>query len=114
MKRFLVSILDEDGSAELHPMKEWLRAELGERQWVKRLIPELQERITRRDASLEIIDGFMLSWVGRVPTKHESSVFIDALLDEVKASRTLEEIIFDSRSSARARYTLLRRPLVVG
>ena len=56
----------------------------------------------------------MLSWVGLVPTRAESSKFVDVLADEVAASRTLEEVIFNSRSSSRARYTILRKPLVVG
>ncbi len=274
MKRFLVSIANEDGSTELHPMKEWLRgnpdaapgvdprslnshrvcAELrmrdwrleargdeiiltapavgarprtvrarapadaaptdaGERSWVRGLVPMLQRQLRHRDPSLDIIDGFklayarevrwygdddvgdsgmvyetdllvierrddrwtprvvveaklrtvtthdaitysqkaathkqvhpylrygiflgnrrdfplpgrlfrhgahfdfMLSWVGLVPTRAESSTFVDVLAEEVEASRTLEEVIFNSRSSSRARYTILRKPLVVG
>lgn len=50
---------------------------------------------------------FMLSWVGTKPTDQEMADFVETLLKEVKASRTMEEIIFDGRKKGRKRYTLL-------
>ena len=54
---------------------------------------------------------FMISWVALEPSPSELKMLLDLLLDEVKASRDLEEILYTSRSSKRKRYTLLHKPL---
>jgi len=55
----------------------------------------------------------MLSWVGTMPTDQEMTDFVETLLKEVKASRIMEEIIFDSRKKGRKHYTLLHKELKV-
>lgn len=54
---------------------------------------------------------FLLSWVGNLPTETEFEVLVDLLIDEVNASRRLQEMIYSSRSRKRQRYVLLRRKL---
>jgi len=54
---------------------------------------------------------FMASWVAFGPTEIEFNILLEILLDEVKASRNLQEMIFKSRSSSRKRYVALHRPL---
>lgn len=54
---------------------------------------------------------FMLSWRTLQPDKKELKVLIEFLVDEVAASRTLDEIIFNSRSKDRTKFTSLHRPL---
>ncbi len=56
---------------------------------------------------------FMLSWQTFVPSDDEFQNLIKLILAEVKTSRNLEEIIFNSRSQNRARYTFLHRPLIL-
>jgi len=56
---------------------------------------------------------FMLSWRGLEPTGPEFEALIDVILDEVRASRELEEIIYESRNPNRQAYTLLHRPLLL-
>lgn len=56
---------------------------------------------------------FMLSWKSFDATKEEWNNLIDILRLEVKASQSLEEIIFNSRSSKRERYTVLHKPLIL-
>ena len=56
---------------------------------------------------------FMLSWVGSTPTEEEMSDFVDILVKEVHASRTMQEIIFDSRKKSRTHYTVLHKELKV-
>jgi hypothetical protein len=56
---------------------------------------------------------FMLSWVHLNPTDKEWEVFIQIILDEVEASKYLEEMIFNSRSSQRKQYTMLHKPLII-
>ena len=53
----------------------------------------------------------MLSWVAEKPTPPEWKAMIDLLVDEVEASRNLEEILYDSRRSKRTKYVVLHRPL---
>lgn len=53
----------------------------------------------------------MLSWAGEAPTRREAKTLMDLLLDEVEASRHLEEILYSSRRSGRKRYVVLHRPL---
>ena len=54
---------------------------------------------------------FMLSWKAIDPSDEELNRLITLILDEVEASRNLDEILFNSRNPNRARYTLLHRPL---
>jgi len=54
---------------------------------------------------------FMLSWVTAKPTKSEMNSLIDVLRKEIAASRTMEEIIYDSRRPGRGRYTVLHKEL---
>lgn len=54
---------------------------------------------------------FMLSWKAIEPTVEEMNRLITLILEEVDASRNLDEILFNSRNPNRARYTLLHRPL---
>jgi len=56
---------------------------------------------------------FMMSWVAEQPTLEELNHFVQLLLEEVDASRLLEEIIYQSHSPHRNRYTLLHKKLVV-
>lgn len=56
---------------------------------------------------------FMQSWVGFEPAADELTQLERLILEEVKASRTLQEMIFNSRSRNRIRYTLLHRPLLL-
>ncbi len=54
---------------------------------------------------------FMVSWVGFDSTKSERADFLDIVLDEVKSSQSLEEMLFNSRHSNRKRYVVLHKPL---
>ncbi|MGB3717268.1 MAG: hypothetical protein WA996_22830 [Candidatus Promineifilaceae bacterium] len=54
---------------------------------------------------------FMLSFVDYEPTEQEIVRLRNVVYDEIQASRTLEEMIFQSRSRDRKRYTYLHRPL---
>ena len=54
---------------------------------------------------------FMLSWVGTDATEDEMSDFIEVLIKEVKASRVMQEIIFESRKKNRQHYTVLHKEL---
>lgn len=54
---------------------------------------------------------FMQSWVSFEPTAAELDQLLRLVIEEVDASRTLEEMIFNSRSRNRNAYTMLHRPL---
>ena len=54
---------------------------------------------------------FMQSWKTFEADKEEWSNLIDILKLEMEASKTLEEIIFNSRSKSRERFTVLHKPL---
>jgi hypothetical protein len=54
---------------------------------------------------------FMQSWERFKPKDKEWSMLIKVLKMEYEASLTLEEIIFNSRSRNRKKYSLLHRPL---
>lgn len=56
---------------------------------------------------------FMLSWQGHDPINEELDHLLYFINEEIAASRSLEEIIFNSRSPKRERYTFLHRPLVL-
>jgi hypothetical protein len=54
---------------------------------------------------------FMLSWQKSQADKSELKTLIKIVQDEIKASKTLDEIIYNSRSRTRVKYTALHRPL---
>ena len=54
---------------------------------------------------------FMLSWKTLNPSMDEFKNLVDLIRSEIKTSRHLEEIIFDSRKQNRKRYTFFHRPL---
>ena len=54
---------------------------------------------------------FMASWAGTEPSDHEWQSLMEVLVDEVKASRRLQEILTNSRSASRTRYTMVHKPL---
>ena len=54
---------------------------------------------------------FMLSWVGMTPSESELGILSSLILEEVKASRDLEDILYTSRKPDRTKYTLLHKPL---
>ena len=54
---------------------------------------------------------FMLSWKAFEPTYIEMDWLISIIVEEVEASRNLDEILFNSRNPNRVNYTLLHRPL---
>jgi hypothetical protein len=54
---------------------------------------------------------FMISFCGTEPAESEMAMFVRLLGEEVAASRTLEEILYESRRKRRAHYTLLHRKL---
>ncbi len=56
---------------------------------------------------------FMLSWGGIDPQPHELDALETLVKDEINASRLLEEMIYNSRSSSRKRYFVLHKALRV-
>jgi len=54
---------------------------------------------------------FMLSWKSVQADPKEIERFVGIVNDEIQASKTLEEILFNSRAKDRAKYTSLHRPL---
>ncbi|MBX7153977.1 MAG: hypothetical protein K1X91_03385 [Bacteriodetes bacterium] len=54
---------------------------------------------------------FMISWRKLQADKTELKTLFEIMLDEVKSSRILDEIIFNSRSKGRDKFTSLHRPL---
>lgn len=54
---------------------------------------------------------FMLSFKSTEPTAAEIVDIMNLLIEEVEASRNLEEILFNSRNPNRRRFTLLHKPL---
>jgi len=56
---------------------------------------------------------FMASWVSFEPTENELNIFLEFLIDEVSASKSLQEMIYESRKSSREKYIALHRPLVL-
>ncbi|HEY7769965.1 hypothetical protein [Longimicrobium sp.] len=55
---------------------------------------------------------FMISWQGLEPTMEEFEQFTALLIDEVRASRLLQEIMFGTRRRERARYSVLHKPVI--
>jgi len=56
----------------------------------------------------------MVSWKGEKPTRIERKRLMSLLLDEVNASRQLQDILYSSRLPTRKRYVVLHRPLRLG
>lgn len=56
---------------------------------------------------------FMFSFVGTRPTEIEWKSFTDMILKEVEYSRTMEEMLHDSRSKERKHYYMLQKQLVL-
>jgi len=56
---------------------------------------------------------FMMSWKKFEPSDKEVAIMVKILLDEVIASRNLEEILYSSRKRDRNHYTVLHKPLVL-
>lgn len=54
---------------------------------------------------------FMVSWKAFEAEKEEWTNLMEILKLEIKASKALEEVIFNSRSKNREKYTILHRPL---
>ena len=54
---------------------------------------------------------FMLSWKSFQADENEINKIVAILNDEIKASKTLDEILFNSRSKGREKFTSLHRPL---
>ena len=57
---------------------------------------------------------FMVSWKSGEPTAKEHGSITTLLEEEVNASRTMEKILFDTRSQKRSRYSIFRRKLDLG
>ena len=57
---------------------------------------------------------FMLSLVALEPSPSELKLLVELLIDEVEASRNLEDILYTSRSRNRKKYTLLHKPIRLG
>lgn len=54
---------------------------------------------------------FMLSWKAFQADKKEMDKLVEIIIDEIQASKTLDEILFNSRAKNRDKYTSLHRPL---
>lgn len=54
---------------------------------------------------------FMLSWKSVIAAKIEMKRLVEIIIDEIQASKTLDEILFNSRSKHRDKFTCLHRPL---
>jgi hypothetical protein len=53
----------------------------------------------------------MLSWSAESPTDKELKGLLEILIEEVEASRNLEEMLYNSRSATRNRYVVLHKSL---
>lgn len=56
---------------------------------------------------------FMLSWINYEPRDTELTDLISLIINEVQASRQLEEVLYSSRKQDRDRFTMLHRPLIL-
>ncbi len=56
---------------------------------------------------------FMLSWKKLIADKSEIKTLVAIIINEIDASRTLEEIMFNSRSKKREKFTALHKPLLL-
>ena len=69
----------------------------------------LPSRLFRHGESFD----FMMSWEHFEPSKTEWDAFVQVIISEVEASKTLESIIFDSYAKERNRVSVFHRPLVI-
>lgn len=67
----------------------------------------LPGRLIRHGAHFD----FMMSFAEFEPSDEEINSILNIIMDEIQASRQLEEIIYRSRKRDRKKYTILRRPL---
>jgi hypothetical protein len=56
---------------------------------------------------------FMVAWSAAKPTNREWLAFTVLLADEVKAARTMQELLKTNRLLRRKKYHILHRPLVL-
>jgi len=56
---------------------------------------------------------FMLSWQDYNPNKEEWGNFLEIIMQEIEASHTLEEMLYNSRSPKRRHFVTLHRPLIL-
>lgn len=56
---------------------------------------------------------FMVTWRAGKPTKAEWNAFRELIVEEVKASRKLQDLLRTNRSATRTKYHILHRPLVL-
>lgn len=68
----------------------------------------LPGRLFRHGAQFD----FMVSWRALEPSAEEFETFTALLVDEVRASRLLQEIMFNTRARGRVGYTLLQKPVI--
>jgi len=54
---------------------------------------------------------FMLSWKSFIADKREMERFLEIVNDEILASKTLDKILYNTRSKDRDKFTCLHRPL---
>lgn len=54
---------------------------------------------------------FMFSFTGTEPTKDEWATFMELILNEVDYSRTMEEMLHESRKKDRKHYYMLEKQL---
>jgi hypothetical protein len=55
----------------------------------------------------------MMVWRGEEPSEQEFSRLVEVLTEEIAASRTLHELLNDTRGKKRKKFALLHRPLEV-
>jgi len=55
---------------------------------------------------------FMLSWKDYEPEESEWNILLSIIKQEIKASKQLEDMIFNSRSKKRQKYIAFHKPLV--
>jgi hypothetical protein len=68
----------------------------------------LPGRLFRHGAQFD----FMLSWKSLEPTAEEFQAFVSLLIDEVRASRLLQQIMFNTRGAGRTGYSILHKPVM--
>lgn len=73
-------------------------------------IPNIPGRLIRHGNNFD----FMLAVEDYKPSPERSQAIVKLLLEEVEASRRIENMIFDSRTKAKAELMVLHRPLVIG
>ena len=56
---------------------------------------------------------FMNSWKGFTAEENEMEILVKIILTEINASKTLDEIIYNSRSAKREKFTVLHKPLML-